>query len=230
MVGEMRESDVMRQTLNAAETGHLVFTTVHSGSVIEALQRIVASFPAEFQNGVRAKLADSVLAVICQRLIFIPELNIRVPECEILFSNLTVKSIIRDGKFYKLNDVIQTGAADKMWSLDRYRQWMDKRTDWYLGGTFEPEPSFDMPPAFNELDFSKQSDSVGAPVETLSEKQKPGRPTPVEQEIKEFPNHPKKLETGEPESEYYEIASECNDSMEDILKELDALKKPKQQR
>jgi twitching motility protein PilT len=227
MVGEMREQEVMRQTLNAAETGHLVFATMHSGSVVEALQRIVASFPAEFQNGVRAKLADSVLAVICQRLIFLPDLNIRVPECEIMFNNLTVKSVIRDGKFFKLNDVIQTSAAEKMWSLDRYRQWIDERTDWYLGGTFEPDPSVDMAHALNEFNFSKKSDSVEVPMEPLLEKHKPVTSAPVEQKTKDFPYHPKKLETDEKESGYYEIGDESNDSVEDILKELNAMKKPK---
>jgi twitching motility protein PilT len=228
MVGEMREQDVMRQTLNAAETGHLVFTTVHSGSVIEALQRIVASFPAEFKNGVRAKLADSVLAVICQRLIFLPDLNIRVPECEIMFSNFTVRSVIRDGKFFKLNDVIQTGAAEKMWSLDRYRRWMDERTDWYLDGTFEPDPSVDILPTPNEVKFSEPSDPMEVPMEPLPEKHKPVLPTPVEQKIKGFPSHPAKLENDDNEIEYYEISNEGNDSMEDILKELNALKRSKE--
>ena len=222
MVGEMREPEVMRQTLNAAETGHLVFATVHSGSVVEALQRIIASFPAEFQNGVRAKLADSVLAVICQRLIFLPRLNIRVPECEIMFTNLTVKSVIREGKFFKLNDVIQTSAAEKMWSFDRYRRWIDERADWYLGGTFEPEDSVDLSNALNEFNLSKQIMQV--PMGPLFKKHKSAKRTPVSQKAKDYPNYPKKLETDKKESGYYEIGDESNDSVEDILKELNAKK------
>jgi twitching motility protein PilT len=227
MVGEMREPEVMRQTLNAAETGHLVFTTVHSGSVVEALQRIVAAFPAEFQNGVRAKLADSVLAVICQRLIFLPHLNIRVPECEILFCNLTVKSIIRDGKFFKLNDVLQTSANEKMWPFDRYRQWMDNRTSWYLGSINEHDTFVDTSTVANGFNFSGQSFQMEVPTEPQSEKHKPVIQTPIAQKMKESPSHSEKLERDEKESRYYEIHTEGNDSMEDILKELNAIKKSK---
>lgn len=225
MVGEMREPEIMRQTLNAAETGHLVLATVHSGSVVEALQRIVASFPSEFQNGVRAKLADSLLAVICQRLIFLPHLNIRVPECEIMFSNFSAKAVIRDGKFYKLNDIIQTGAAEKMWSLERYRQWMEARSDWYLGGTFEADSSADISFDFNESSFPKQSGPEEVPLEPVPKVYKPITPTPAAQKMKEPPEHHGKLETDEKESGYYEIVDENNDSVEDILKELDAIKK-----
>jgi twitching motility protein PilT len=132
MIGEMREPDIMKQTLNAAETGHMVLSTVHSGSVVEALQRVVSNFPADVQTGIRAQLADCLLAVVCQRLIYRPDLNIRVPECEILFANMTVKSIVRNGKFFKLNDVLQTGALDHMWSLQRYKEWLENRTDWYI--------------------------------------------------------------------------------------------------
>src|SRR5262249_39203600 len=64
MVGEMREPETMRLTLNASETGHLVLATVHSATCAEALQRVVAAFPAEIQSGVAAMLADCLLAVI----------------------------------------------------------------------------------------------------------------------------------------------------------------------
>src|SRR5438477_4837956 len=77
MVGEMREPETMRLTLNAAETGHLVLATVHSSSCAEALQRIVSVFGPEIQNGVAAELADCLLAVISQRLHYRPELNLR---------------------------------------------------------------------------------------------------------------------------------------------------------
>lgn len=132
MIGEMREPEIIKLTLNAAETGHMVLSTVHSGSVVEAMQRVVSTFPADAQSGVRAQLADCLLAVVCQRLTFRSELNIRVPECEILFATLTAKSIVRAGKFFKLNDTLQTGASDKMWSFQRYRKWLENRTDWYI--------------------------------------------------------------------------------------------------
>src|SRR5436189_1253566 len=90
MVGEMRDPETMRLTLNAAETGHLVLSTVHSSSCAEALQRVVSAFHAEIQTAVRGQLADCLLAVICQRLRYRPDLKIRVPECEILISTTAI--------------------------------------------------------------------------------------------------------------------------------------------
>src|ERR1041385_3619213 len=86
MVGEMREPSTMRLTLNASETGHLVLATVHSSTCAEALQRVVSAFPAEIQSSVSSQLADCLLAGISQRLRFRSDLNIRLPECEILQS------------------------------------------------------------------------------------------------------------------------------------------------
>ncbi|MDA8137728.1 MAG: ATPase, T2SS/T4P/T4SS family, partial [Desulfobacteraceae bacterium] len=132
MVGEMREPEVMRETLNAAETGHLVFATIHSGSSGEAIYRLVNAFPAEMQDNVRAQIADCLLAVICQRLVYRSEIDARVPECEILFANFAIKSVIRGGKYSKIEDVLQTGSEEKMWSFQRYREWLNKRGNWYL--------------------------------------------------------------------------------------------------
>jgi twitching motility protein PilT len=132
MVGEMREPEVMRLTLNAAETGHLVFTTIHSGSSEEAIYRLVNAFPAEMQGNVRAQIADCLLAIICQRLVYRPDINLRVPECEILNANFATKSIIRSGKYSKFRDVLQTGAEDKMWSFERYGDWLNNRKTWYF--------------------------------------------------------------------------------------------------
>src|SRR2546428_12936202 len=84
MVGEMRDPETMRLTLSASETGHLVLATVHSSTCAEALQRVVSAFPSEIQSGVSAQLADCLCAVVSQRLRFRADLNIRVPECEIL--------------------------------------------------------------------------------------------------------------------------------------------------
>lgn len=131
MVGEMREPEVMRETLNAAETGHLVFATIHSGSSGEAIYRLVNAFPAEMQDNVRAQIADCLLAVICQRLVYRSDIDMRVPECEILFANFAIKSIIRSGIYSKIKDVLQTGSEDKMWTFERYRKWLNNRSTWH---------------------------------------------------------------------------------------------------
>ena len=131
MVGEMRVPDVMRLTLNIAETGHLTFATVHSSSVGEALQRVVSAFPAEIQNGVQAQLADCLTAVICQRLHYWPKWKLRLPELEILMATPAVRNHVRQGQFYKLQSALSTGAQDGMWTFERYRQWMEGQTRWY---------------------------------------------------------------------------------------------------
>src|ERR1017187_1265322 len=142
MVGEMRDPETMRLTLAASETGHLVMATVHSSNCAEALQRVVSAFPAEIQSSVAAQLADCMLAVISQRLRFRPELNIRVPECEILVPTHAVKNFIRNRDFFKITSSLETGAEHGMWTLQRYRTWLDPRKNCYIPGkTAEPADS-----------------------------------------------------------------------------------------
>ena len=140
MVGEMREPETMRLTLNASETGHLVFATVHSATCAEALQRVISAFPAEIQASVAAQVADCLVAVISQRLRFRPELNIRLPECEILMATHAVKSFIRNRDFFKITSCLETGADHGMWTFQRYRNWMEKRTNWWLPGQGQEAP------------------------------------------------------------------------------------------
>ncbi|HEV2208346.1 MAG TPA: PilT/PilU family type 4a pilus ATPase [Verrucomicrobiae bacterium] len=132
MVGEMRDPETMRLTLSASETGHLVLATVHSSTSAEALQRVVSAFPAEIQSGVAAQLADCLVAVIAQRLRFRQDLNIRVPECEILMATHAVKNFIRNRDFFKIASSLETGAEHGMWSFQRYRNWLENRTNWTL--------------------------------------------------------------------------------------------------
>jgi twitching motility protein PilT len=139
MVGEMRDPETMRLTLSAAETGHLVMATVHSSTCAEALQRVVSAFPAEIQSSVAAQLADCMVAVISQHLRFRPELNIRVPECEILVPTHAVKNFIRNRDFFKITSSLETGAEHGMWTLQRYRGWLDSRKNWHIPGQ-TPEP------------------------------------------------------------------------------------------
>ena len=150
MVGEMRDPETMRLTLNASETGHLVLATVHSSTCAEALQRVVSAFPSEIQSSVSSQLADCLVAVISQRLRFRPDLNIRVPECEILMATHAVKNFIRNRDFFKIISSLETGAEHGMWSFQRYRSWVDSRTNWYIPGQ-SPEPpdteSLEAPPA-----------------------------------------------------------------------------------
>src|SRR4051812_28541197 len=130
MVGEMRDAETMRLTLSAAETGHLVLATVHSSTCAEALQRIVGAFPSEIQSGIAAQLADCIVGVISQRLRFRPDLNIRIPECEILIPSNAVKNFVRTREFFRIVSAIETGGEHGMWTFTRYRSWLDSRRSW----------------------------------------------------------------------------------------------------
>jgi twitching motility protein PilT len=140
MVGELREPETMRLTLNAAETGHLVLATVHSGSCAEALQRVVLAFPSEIQNNIAAQLADCLVGVVCQRLRYRPDLSLRVPECEILRPTSSVKTFIRNRDFFKLQQALETGAEHGMWSFERYQSWMARRAQWHIPNSEDEAP------------------------------------------------------------------------------------------
>jgi len=167
MVGEMRDPETMRLTLSAAETGHLVMATVHSSTCIEALQRVVGAFPAEIQNAIAAQLADCLVAVVAQRLRYRPDLEIRVPECEILTPTNPVKNFIRNREFFKIMQVMEMGAESGMWTFARYQTWMAKRTNWHLPNANDEAPDSDpveAPPVLSpEKVAGKQTKLVSEP-------------------------------------------------------------------
>lgn len=140
MVGEMRDPETMRLTLSASETGHLVLATVHSSTCAEALQRVASAFPPEIQGAVCAQLADCLVAVISQRLRFRQDLNIRVPECEILMATHAVKNFIRTREFFKIISAIETGADHGMWTFQRYAKWLETRGNFYVPGQSAEPP------------------------------------------------------------------------------------------
>lgn len=184
MVGEMRDPETMRLTLNAAETGHLVLATAHSSTAAEALQRVVAAFPSESQNSVCAQLADCLVAVVCQRLQFRSDLKIQVPECEVLMPTHSVKNFIRRGEFFKMMSSMETGAAEGMWTYTRYRSWLESKKNWSLPGdkveeepsemVAEPEMKF-VPPPVSSVSKTPESTAPHAPA-TAS---KPGPTAPA---------------------------------------------------
>jgi len=147
VVGEMRTPEVMRLTLNAAETGHLVIATMHSATCAEALTRLCMSFPAEIQSGIRAQVADCFVGIVCQRLEFLSEYHLRVPVCEILLPSAASKGTIRGGQFSQIANVLQTGGDVGMWNFDRYQRWVAQKKDWVpptLGAPL-PEERFAAP-------------------------------------------------------------------------------------
>ena len=118
MVGEMRDPETIATAITAAETGHLVFATLHTNSASQTIHRIVDSFPPEQQNQIRAQLSGSLLGVISQRLI--PRIKGGlIPACEIMMSTPAVANLIRENKIHELPLVIETSAEMGMISLNR---------------------------------------------------------------------------------------------------------------
>ena len=116
-IGEMRDLESIQLALTIAETGHLVFSSLHTNSASQSIDRIVDVFPANSQDQIRVQLASVFTAIVSQRLI--PAIGGgRVPAFEILLSNSAVKNIIREGKTFMLDNVIQTSANVGMISLD----------------------------------------------------------------------------------------------------------------
>src|ERR1017187_370974 len=130
VISEMRTPEVMRLTLNAAETGHLVLATIHAANCTEALSRVCMSFPAEIQGSIRAQLADCLVGVSCQRLDFLSAHRLRVPPCELLLPSSGAKGTIRSGNFSQLANVLQSGGDEGMWTFDRYQRWIEQVSDW----------------------------------------------------------------------------------------------------
>ncbi|MEF8847013.1 MAG: PilT/PilU family type 4a pilus ATPase, partial [Candidatus Paceibacterota bacterium] len=118
MVGEMRDPETISTAITAAETGHLVFATLHTNSASQTIHRIVDSFPPEQHNQVRAQLAGSLLGIISQRLVSRIKGGL-IPACEILLSNPAVSNLIREDKIHEIPMVIETSGEEGMISMNR---------------------------------------------------------------------------------------------------------------
>ena len=118
LVGEMRDTDSIAITLTLAETGHLVFSTLHTNDTSQALDRIVDVFPAEKQAQIRMQLAGSLSAVIAQRLIPRADGKGMVAAYEVLIATHAVRNLVREGKTRQIRNVITTSQADGMMTLE----------------------------------------------------------------------------------------------------------------
>ena len=119
MVGEMRDPITISTAITAAETGHLVFATLHTNSAAQSIHRIVDSFPAAQQSQIRAQLSGSLIAVVSQRLLPAIKGGL-IPGCEIMINTPAVANLIRENKIHELPLVIETSAEIGMISLNRY--------------------------------------------------------------------------------------------------------------
>jgi twitching motility protein PilT len=118
LVGEMRDLETIASAITIAETGHLVFATLHTNSASQSIDRMIDVFPPHQQPQIRAQLANILMAIVSQRLI--PTIGGgRVAAAEILVATPAVRNIIREGKAHQLEAVIQTGAEFGMQSMDK---------------------------------------------------------------------------------------------------------------
>ncbi len=118
LVGELRDLDSIATAMTAAETGHLIFATLHTNDSPQTIDRIIDVFPSHQQNQVRSQLANTLLGVVSQRLI--PKIDGgRIPSMEIMIKNHAVENLIREGKTYQIDNVVETSADQGMVTMDK---------------------------------------------------------------------------------------------------------------
>jgi len=119
LVGELRDIETISMALTAAETGHLVFGTLHTSGAPNTINRIIDVFPSEQQAQIQAQLADSLQMVVTQKLFKTTDGKGRVGAFEIMVCNSPVKNLIREKKIHQIPSVMQTGTRDGMISMDK---------------------------------------------------------------------------------------------------------------
>jgi twitching motility protein PilT len=119
LVGEMRDLETIRLAMTAAETGHLVFGTLHTSSAAKTIDRIIDVFPAEEKEMIRAMLSESLQAVISQTLCKTKDGQGRVAAHEIMIGTSAIRNLIREGKVAQMYSAIQTGNNVGMQTLDQ---------------------------------------------------------------------------------------------------------------
>jgi twitching motility protein PilT len=120
LVGEMRDLETISEAISAAETGHLVFGTLHTNSAAKTVDRIIDVFPADAQDSIRSMLSGTLKAVVAQQLVKTEDGNGRVAVQEIMLVNMGVAGLIREGKTTQISSFITMGAKEGMQSMDQH--------------------------------------------------------------------------------------------------------------
>lgn len=118
LVGEMRDTETVQTALTAAETGHLVFATLHTQDAPQTIDRIIDVFPPHQQGQIRVQLASTLMGICTQQLLPTIEGNGRLPACEVLVPTPAVRNLIREAKTHQIYSVIQTGTQYGMQTMD----------------------------------------------------------------------------------------------------------------
>ncbi len=117
-IGEMRDHESMSAALTIAETGHLVFTTLHTNSAAQTIDRIIDSFPEHQQDQVRIQLSQIIEAVVSQRLVPSPTKGM-IPAIEVMLANNAIRNLIRENKTHQIDNVISTSGSLGMFTLEK---------------------------------------------------------------------------------------------------------------
>lgn len=120
LVGEMRDLETIQTALTAAETGHLVFATLHTRSTAETISRIIDVFPPEQQQQVRIQLGSALQAVVCQTLCRTSDLKGRVPAIEVMIATPAIRALVRDNRLAQIPSALQSGAEHGMQTLNMH--------------------------------------------------------------------------------------------------------------
>ena len=118
LIGEMRDAETMATAVTAAETGHLIFSSLHTNSASQTIDRIIDSFPGAQQSQIRAQLSTTLVAIVSQRLIPRVQGGL-IPAAEIMIANPAIRNLIREGKEHEIDFVIETSSDQGMVSLNR---------------------------------------------------------------------------------------------------------------
>jgi twitching motility protein PilT len=145
MVGEMRDPETMEAALMAAETGHLVFSTVHTIGAKDTVDRIINAFPQGYQNNVRAQLASILRGVISQTLMPLASGKGRVAAFEIMVGTPAVGNLIRENNTHQIPGLLQTHSKDGMCTLDQ------SLAERYAAGLIKREEAIDRAQDLKEL-------------------------------------------------------------------------------
>ncbi|MDR1689841.1 MAG: type IV pilus twitching motility protein PilT [Clostridiales bacterium] len=127
LVGEMRDFETISTAITASETGHFVMSTLHTSSAAQTIDRVIDVFPPHQQQQIRTQLASVIEGVLAQRLIRTADGSQRIAAIELMVANDAIRNIIREGKTYQINTVMQTGIKQDMIPMDYYIASLVKR-------------------------------------------------------------------------------------------------------
>ncbi len=210
MVGELRDPETIRLTLNAVESGHLVIASLHASNSEDALYRMCNSFPPDAQDMVRVQMSSVLSLLIVQKLEFIEQVGFRVPILSILKGTNSVKSTIRDNRFAQIESIIQTGRGEGMYTQEKYQsEYVDSRS------RLTP-PSISFKPSLEAVDSRVYRSPVMDPNRGIVRKQQVSRPAPVQ-----VPENPENKDVGRSgHNELGQYVIQGSSSMEDVISEF----------